>query len=418
MIKRASKSIAIALVLVMFLSVSAYAFPISNEIKVTFEPNGVIVTNTAELLTALATAKAEDTTDPRTAANPYIILLAGANADAFSGSQFVIDSNYVTIKPYSDTTYSTIKFTGWGANPQTITRSSNRENTPVILVKDVVGVVIDGITVDGAGNIANGNYPVGIGVLDSSASINNVSVLKILHDDVTQVGVQSGTGILVRSMDDANVVNITNSTISGSQKTGILYEGKLTGEISGNTITNHAYTENIAANGLQYGYGSVLNITGNTFTGFYYDGTSSATSCAILYAGEYSGIDTAARMSAHGNTYNDCQYHYLTYGVELYELTVTTTTAVNTDGSYTIAKGDAFIFTPSVTELEVNPEAYTFNAELVIEVVSGTIVYNSVEYDAGDTIVMPIDNLGEITITCNNVLGATINIYVNKPETW
>ena len=418
MTRKSTKILSVVVLVAMALSLlqaSAFAFSVSNEITVNFAPVGVIVHNTAELLTALADAKAAT---PRTASDdPFVILMAGDDDDAFSGSQFVIDSDYVTIMPLDRTVLDSavIKYTGYGASVETVTRPFNGAlYDGLLLVNGATGVVIDGITVDGDESIVTTggvNNHVGILVYESDATITGVTVENFI--DLATPGMQNGFGIFVVSaVGSANVVDIKNSTITNIQKGNVFYEGGVSGDFTGNIVTSHAVTAPGVAtsNGLQYGRGSVVNATGNTFTDFR-RGAATAAACMYVPTADNGANDN---LTVTGNTYVNCEYHFVTYGVALYALSlegVTPDALGVVDLSSTVRE---VTIKPTVTKVETNEEAFIGWAyKITVEVISGNMKYDGDTYTPGDT--FEIAEYENAKIEALDVAGGSISVYVDKP---
>ncbi|MEM6761696.1 MAG: hypothetical protein AAF615_02355 [Pseudomonadota bacterium] len=152
-----------------------------------------------------------------------------------------------------------------------------RDRAAVVTVEDSTNVCIENVLVDG-GNQADlmppGTNPDFEGVLffDSSGIVDDVTFAGIgdpLQSDGTPSTEQRGNAIAVINTDsNARTVELSDNTIEGFQKTGIIAEGTgLTLDINGNTITGAGFLESataIAQNGIQVTGGAGGSVTGNT----------------------------------------------------------------------------------------------------------------------------------------------------------
>jgi hypothetical protein len=153
------------------------------------------------------------------------------------------------------------------------------------------GVVVTNLTVD-TENLAEScksgdNRLRGIMFDDASGKITNN---KVLHINMGPSGCQEGNAIEVRdfSLAGINTVTVTGNRVYDYQKTGIVINGEVNASVSGNIIGESATQANLAANGIQIGFGAVANVSGNhiegnTWLGFDEDTSNFSSSAILLY---------------------------------------------------------------------------------------------------------------------------------------
>ena len=184
-------------------------------------------------------------------------------------------------------------------SPVTMTKSftTSSAHKPVVYVHDTDQVTIRSLMVDGAGR-GNTNYRMdGIAYYKAGGLVEAVTVENIT--DTPFSGSQHGNGVFAYANDgDARNFTIQNSTVRKFQKTGIVVSGaKLTGTVSGNTVTGAGPSTVIAQNGIQLNTGASGTILNNKVSGFSYTPTS-YTSVGIL-------VMQAGPAVIQGNTVTD-----------------------------------------------------------------------------------------------------------------
>ena len=178
-------------------------------------------------------------------------------------------------------------------------------------------LVGNGETLDGAGHLITANDPAGGhfvgGIISNAGSVAHVQNLRvtaygladvcdggadrlrgilfdgasgsILNNEVTNInqgasGCQEGNGIEVRnapfdgSHPNPLQVTIADNVVTGYQKTGILANGDVFAEITGNTVVGAGPVPYIAQNGIQVGFGATGEVRGNDISGNEYTGCS------------------------------------------------------------------------------------------------------------------------------------------------
>ena len=169
-----------------------------------------------------------------------------------------------------------------------------------------VGVYYDNGTgsVNGA-NIYGANY---FGVL-VNGDTNNVTV-NVTDSNIHNIGEvpfngdQHGVAIYYRSFGTGSVTGeISGNTISDYQKGGITANGNANVSVTDNTVTGLGPVPFIAQNGIQFGWGATGKAMRNTVTGNSYTGTNDASSVGILvYSGPYAGSSYTTNLIVDGNT--------------------------------------------------------------------------------------------------------------------
>jgi nitrous oxidase accessory protein NosD len=216
----------------------------------------------------------------------YYSTIQGAVDDASSGDvvevaagtyeeQVVIDAP-LTLRG-AGSAATTIK------SPTNLTASFStgaNNNFPVLYIHDTDGVVVEDLTVDGAGR-GNANYRfLGIGIWNAGAIIEDCPVIDIR--DTPFNGSQHGTAIYAYNPTSTRSVVVTNCQVSGYQKNGITINGASTSaSITGCSVTGFGPTAITAQNGIQFssladGSVSTTTVTGNTYT------PATVTACGLL----------------------------------------------------------------------------------------------------------------------------------------
>ena len=183
----------------------------------------------------------------------------------------------------------------------TITAHGNPFNTVAnlgVLYNGGTSMNVQNLTIQGTG-FANSSPLVGIFFNDAGGSVSGVRVLGITMGN----GNQDGIGIRARAVDSPTrfTVTITNSTISGYQRGGLVATGNMTMNVSGSTIgPPDNLGQIVGQNGVQYGtFGAGGSITNSTIIGSsFLPGPDVST--AILLTG--AGPVTVANSTITGDT--------------------------------------------------------------------------------------------------------------------
>jgi hypothetical protein len=188
----------------------------------------------------------------------------------------------------------------------------------VVLVKNVTGVELSGLTVNGAGPATSitGCSPGLVGIdfqnvssgLLSRVAVENVELSPSLLGCQSQTGVYAYVGSATPPVGGSHVT-IVSSQIVAYGKGGIVCDDTgLTCNITGDTVTGLGPTPAIAANGIQVAFGAVGQIarsivTGNVFTGATatndWFGNGYSSSGILLYQAAAGTSVTNSRLSAN-----------------------------------------------------------------------------------------------------------------------
>jgi parallel beta-helix repeat protein len=175
------------------------------------------------------------------------------------------------------------------------TGSSSPSKNAVIGVEGG-NVTISQVHVDGAGHgddVASSHGTAdfdGIYFLNAQGSVDHATVTGIrdpLNADGSLSGAQRGNGIYVANRDGVErTVQVEHSTITGYQKTGIVFTGdKLTADINHNTVTGHGLQPagSPAQNGIQISSGATGTIERNVITGLGYGPDNTSATGILVY---------------------------------------------------------------------------------------------------------------------------------------
>ncbi len=182
--------------------------------------------------------------------------------------------------------------------PLFFTTSSN--NYPVIYAHNAATVVIQNLTVDGAGqgNSYAGNNFLGVGYYEAGGTIRDLEIKAVRNSPLD--GAQGGLAIYGYDVTTARTLNIIKNNIYDFQKNGITLRGAvMTALIDSNTISGIGSTAITAQNGIQIsdGKGTISN---NHLRAIYYSGLN------YVAAGILS-FDNADTLSIKANTLDTCQ---------------------------------------------------------------------------------------------------------------
>ena len=174
----------------------------------------------------------------------------------------------------------------------------------VIAVTGSTDVMISGVTVDGAfaGDTtpgSNGDELSGIAFLDSTGGIDGVTIENVSNSTSGGLfGLQHGSGLFIDNTGPGDdEVSVTNSTITGFQKTGALIVGAdIT--FTGNTITGVGATSLTAQNGIQIAQ-SEGTVSNNTISGIGYTVPPMGT---YFYSAGIIAYEPTGALAIDGNT--------------------------------------------------------------------------------------------------------------------
>ncbi|MFU0823510.1 hypothetical protein [Clostridium sp.] len=281
--KKVSAIMAALLTTGNLVSISAFAKPISNILTVDVTVNTASTTanpiNAEELKKALADKNIE-----------VINLSPTGNYEG----QFEIRRN-VTIN-------------GNGAlikAPDVLEAKGDKK--PIIYVTGAEDVNIKNLKVDGNSKVTVTDGFTGISLENAGGTIEAVEVTNIKEKNLT--GNQHGWGIYVNNMDKAlRKVNITKCTVTAYQKDGIHVKGEgLTANVIDNILMGAGATDVIAQNGIVFEDKVIGKATGNTITKHNYIGDDD--SAGVL-------LDGAGAVEVSKNKYDENKIDYLNNDIE------------------------------------------------------------------------------------------------------
>ena len=169
-------------------------------------------------------------------------------------------------------------------------RTSDPQAVQVLIVK-AANVNISNITVDGSNNGITGCAPdlVGIKYALSSGTVNHVAV-KNQALSASLNGCQSGEGIIAEtasSVSGSSVVTVSNSSVHGYQKNGIVGDGpntKLT--VTLNFVSGQGPTTGAAENGIEFINGVSGTIVGNIVLDHVFSPATATASGILIYSAQ------------------------------------------------------------------------------------------------------------------------------------
>ena len=217
------------------------------------------------------------------------------NVSAGSFEKQVVTSKAVTIQGQGEGV-TIIK------SPATLATAftTSAANYPVVLAEDVDGVVLQDLTVDGAG-LGNANYRfMGIAYYNAGGSVNNVTVKGVRETPLN--GNQHGNGIYAYVDNGGSyTLNIDYATVFDFQKNGMALAGTgLTANVSDRTVTGAGAFDVTAQNGIQISYDAAGSIINNTVSNISYTPGNWAASGIIVYG-------PGGDVTTSGNTVTNCQ---------------------------------------------------------------------------------------------------------------
>lgn len=141
---------------------------------------------------------------------------------------------------------------------------------------NIVTIAGSGISVDLSGFTINGPGPSGCNSINTGIFVSDAANAIIHNNTISNIadnpfgGCQNGQGIYVgrTAFSTTGTATITNNTITGYQKTGIVIDNTgSSATITGNTVTGVGPTSAIAENGIQISRGATGSISNNTVSG-------------------------------------------------------------------------------------------------------------------------------------------------------
>ena len=144
-------------------------------------------------------------------------------------------------------------------------------NYPVVYAHDAANVILENLTIDGAGRGNANDRFIGAAFRNAGGQIVNCTIQDIRNEPID--GAPHGVGIYALADDGTpRTLSVENCTIEGFQKGGMVLSGPdLTVGVDQNTITGAGTVGFIAQNGIELSGGATGSITGNTLSGFAYE---------------------------------------------------------------------------------------------------------------------------------------------------
>lgn len=166
----------------------------------------------------------------------------------------------------------------------------------------VKNIVIEASGLDNVCDAGNDRLR-GILFEEASGMIYNNQVININQG---ASGCQEGNAIEVRNFGTSptSAVTVTQNTVSGYQKTGIIINGNSNGKVTGNIVDGIAPVGYIARNGIQIGFGATAQVKNNTVSNNSYTGTSTVSGGILVVGGPFYGSNYGTGIQIEGNTVN------------------------------------------------------------------------------------------------------------------
>ncbi|MBL8161918.1 MAG: hypothetical protein JNJ61_08030 [Anaerolineae bacterium] len=195
------------------------------------------------------------------------------------------------------------------------------------------------VTVSGLLNVCDGGADRLRGIMFEGASgtiINN----KVLGVRQVASGCQEGNSIEVRNEPfdgthpNTHYVTIWANTISDYMKTGIVANGDVNANIQFNILTSSANQANLAANGIQVGFGALANVRFNIVGGNTWQVNDTAAATGILVYDAEDGV-----VVRNNKIYNNADvgiYFIAEYGTISQNIVIES----GTDGFYDVGIGN------------------------------------------------------------------------------
>ena len=192
----------------------------------------------------------------------------------------------------------------------------------LVIWGSAVSTTVRGLTISGPlpGNGGCAEDEFGIVVIDGAfANITADNVTTIRDATTSLIGCQFGVGIQVgryywpnaaftfQVVGFTGTAQITNSTVSGYQKSGIVVDGAgSSASISSDVVTGKGQTPTIAQNGIQISRGATASVSHDVVSLNQYSGTGEASATGVLvYGGCTSPLTTNVSVANNTLTTND-----------------------------------------------------------------------------------------------------------------
>jgi hypothetical protein len=209
------------------------------------------------------------------------------------------DGTTFTLTADCDTTVPLEVSDGFTVDGDGFTITAHDESATVFFVGAVVtnagaSMHVSNLTIEGTGFAGCSGILTGIFFVNAGGSVSNVTVAGMTANN----GCQRGLGIRANALTGpAQTVTITDTTVSGYQKGGLVASGNMTMNVSASTIgPPDELTDVIAQNGVQYGVGGAGgSLTDSTIHGSGFTGDSVTDGTAVL-------LFAAANVTISGNS--------------------------------------------------------------------------------------------------------------------
>jgi hypothetical protein len=301
------------------------------------------------------------------------------------------------------------------------TFGTTKTEKPVIYVHNTTSVIIQGLTVDGAGK-GNGNYRMeGIAYYNAAGTVQNCEIKDLRETPMS--GNQHGVGIYAYNDDGvARTLNVASNSISGYQKNGVAFLGQnLTVNVTGNTITGAGPTSLIAQNGIEFALGTSGTIgPNNTVSGNFWTGTYGGSNDPISdpNADGSTGICfyASGSVTIQGNTLNANQFGIWSVAATSLAMEANTVTGTPVSGVKItgIAVWDADLWTAGFGLTPVSTVASITNSNSILSNDYGLLIKDYNLSDAYQPTVAAQNN----DIMSNSIYGAWANVAVNAEQNW
>lgn len=144
--------------------------------------------------------------------------------------------------------------------------STTIENYPIVFIENIDNVVIENLTVDGAGRWNGSGGFEGVAFRDAGGTVQNCEIINIRETPLGNTNPNHGIGLYAYNNLFPTIldIHILNNTFLNYQKVGILAQVDVNATINGNTIVGSGPIDTIAQNGIQlsfYGTGIISNNT-------------------------------------------------------------------------------------------------------------------------------------------------------------
>ena len=301
------------------------------------------------------------------------------------------------------------------------TFGSTKTEKPVVYVHNAANVIIENLTVDGAGK-GNGNVRMeGIAYYDASGTVRNCEIKDIRETPIS--GAQHGVGIYAYTDDAvARTLNVAGNSIYGYQKNGLAFLGQnLTVSVTGNTITGAGPVSFTAQNGIEYGLGATGTIgPNNTVSGNFWTGTYGGTNDPISdpNADGATGICfyASGSVTIQGNTLTANQYGLWSVAATSLDIqgNIVTGTSVSGVKVTGIAVWDADLWTAGFGLTPASTVASITNSNTIHSNDYGLLVK---DYNTGDGY-QPSVTAHNNDISGNPLYGAWANVTAQATNNW